>query len=361
MSTYRLLNYNKGDSVATGLYRPKTTAILFDKIWIPSDFRHSQYGQTLGYDKIPLSVCVIEEIEESIRSVNQINLMRNALFEGKKISDVDFKGAEIDGLRIMPYVGQNRPFYTVEEDVLGLEFLFSGSRNIGLKHVVNSFKRIYNIEIVPIYLGHTAFEESLLGRDDEMAQFQLQRYKHNLGINSVFQFDLFPIPNLSEFEKQTTHSAYEVCLSNMPVIVEERLKWRQVLEIRKDTKSIDKIRRFRRWVDLELDGKSRDEIIESLEKAIDDYKYALKKHGIMTAIGGLTTILSTSSTVVDAFSGDFPAQVVAGLAISGGLITYTATQLSDYFEKKREPIALIYELENNSLSFAEKIKSRIKR
>lgn len=142
-------------------------------------------------------------------------MIRNALFEGKKISEVDFKGAEIDGLRIMPYVGQNRPFYTVEEDVLGLEFLFSGSRNIGLKHVVNSFIRIYNIEIVPIYLGHTAFEESLLGHDDKMAQFQLQRYKHNLGINSVFQFDLFPIPNLSEFEKQTTHSAYEVCLSNM--------------------------------------------------------------------------------------------------------------------------------------------------
>lgn len=40
----RLLNYNIGDIVATGLYHPKTTAILFDKIWIPSDFRHSQYG-----------------------------------------------------------------------------------------------------------------------------------------------------------------------------------------------------------------------------------------------------------------------------------------------------------------------------
>ena len=359
MSTYRLLNYNKGDSIATGLYRPKTTAILFDKIWIPSDFRHSQYGQTLGYNEIPLSVCVVEEIEESIRSVNQVDLIRKAFFEEKKNSEVGFKDAEIDGLRIMPYIGQNRPFYTVEEDVLGLEFLFSSSRNIGLKYVVNSFKRIYDIEIVPIYLGHTAFEESLLSHDDEMAQFQLQRYKHNLGINAIFQFDLFPIPNLSEFENQTTHSVYEVCLSNMPVIVEERLKWNQVIEIRKDAKSIDKIRRFRRWV--ELDGKSRNEIIESLEKAIDDYKYALRKHGIMTAIGGLTTILSTSSTVVEAFSGDFPAQVAAGLAISGGLITYTATQLSDYFEKKREPIALIYELENSSLSFAEKIKNRLKR
>ena len=45
MPNYRLLNYNQGDTVATGLYHPKTTAILFDKIWIPSDFRHSQYGR----------------------------------------------------------------------------------------------------------------------------------------------------------------------------------------------------------------------------------------------------------------------------------------------------------------------------
>ena len=76
-------------------------------------------------------------------------------------------------------MGQNRPFYTVEEDVFGLEFLFSVSRNIGLKQVVNSFKHIYSIEIVPIYLGHTAFEESLLAHDDEMVQFQLERYINN--------------------------------------------------------------------------------------------------------------------------------------------------------------------------------------
>ena len=74
-------------------------------------------------------------------------------------------------------------------------------------------------------------------------------------------------------------------------------------------------------------------IIQGLEKAIDDYKYALKKHGVMTAIGGLTTVLSASSTVIEAFSGDFSVQMSAGLAISGGLITYTATQLNDYFEK----------------------------
>lgn len=346
MAGYRLSNYNQGDAVATGLFRPKTTAILFDKIWIPSDLRHSQYGRTLKYDKIPLSVCVFEEIEEGIYNFNEIGSLRKRILGEKKNKKGKCKEAESSELRIMPFVQRNRPYYTVEEDVLGLDFLFSSSRNIGLKHVVNSFKRIYGIEIIPIYLGHTAFEESLLKHDDEMAQFQLQRYKHNMGFNRAFQFDLFPIPDLSEFEKRTTHSAYEGCLSNMPVIVEESLEWDKVLAMREDAESIKKIHRFRRWVDLELEGKSPNEIVDILGKAMDDYQYALKKHGVMTAIGGITTILSAYSTIIEAFSGDFSAQISAGLAISGGLITYTATQLSEYFEKKREPVALIYELEN---------------
>ena len=80
----------------------------------------------------------------------------------------------------------------------------------------------------------------------------------------------------------------------------------------------------------------------------------------MTAIGGLTTVLSASSTVIEAFSGDFSAQMSAGLAISGGLITYTATQLNDYFEKKREPIALIYDLEKSSMTIMERLKNKLK-
>ena len=161
-------------------------------------------------------------------------------------------------------------------------------------------------------------------------------------------------PSIS-VEEKTTHSAYEVCLSNIPIIVEDKLTWKQVMEMRGDIASIKKIHRFRSWVDSELEGKEKGEIIQSFEKALDDYKYALKKHGIMTVVGGLTTILSASSTVIEAISGDFSTQISAGLAISGGLITYTATQLSDFFEKKREPIALIYELEKK---FVESKRSR---
>lgn len=369
MSKFRLHNYSSGDSVATGLSRPKTTAILFDKIWIPNDMRHSELGHSLGYNEIPLSVCIIEEIEECKHNLNGKRLTRentkNTDIRGfkflpyvmhncpysieeiyrKRFSKENIENPYTRGFRFLPYVMPNRPYYTVEEDVLGLDFLFSTSRNIGLKQVVCSFKRIYGIEIVPIYLGHTAFEESLFSHDEKMKEFLLRRYKRNAFCHFS---DTFPIPDPSKFDEQTTRSAYEVCISNMPVIIEENLKWEQVLDMRQDTRSMKKIHRFRRWVDLECNGKSKNEIIQSLEKAIDDYKYALNKHGIMTAIGGVTTILSASSTVIDALSGGFSAQLSAGLAISSALITYTAAQLNDYFDKKREPIALIFDLEKMS-------------
>lgn len=347
MSYFSLLNYDKNDTVATGLYHPKTTAILFDKLWIPSDFRHSQYGHDLGYDKIPLSVCIVEEVEEGRYWEELINKI---FFKGKNFSGNSLEGIGIENLKIIPYVAMNRPFYTVEEDVLGLDFLSSSSRNIGLKRVVSSFKSIYNIEIVPIYLGYTAFEKSLMAHDDLKTQFLLQRYKDYKDEGSSI-LDLITGGRFSEPEEETTHSAYEICLSDIPIMVEENLEWEQVMEMRSDSNSIKKVHRFRRWVDTELEGKEKSEIIQSFEEALDDYKYALKKHGIMTAIGGLTTILSASSSVINAISGDFSTQISAGLAISGGLITYTASQLSDFFEKKREPIALIYELEKK---FAEK-------
>lgn len=349
MPAYRLLNYESGDTVATGLNRPKTTALLFDKLWIPSDFRHSEFGHSLGYDQIPGRVCIVEEIEESIRINRSIHQIRNALLSGKKMSEVPFNEKDWDGLKIMPYVGQNRPFYTVEEDVLGLDFMFSAGRNLGLKNAVSSFKKIYGIEIVPIFIGHTAFEESMLAHDDEMVAFQLQRYHHNKMINTAFNFDLFPIPNRSEFEEKTTCNAWEVCINNIPTIVEEKLKWGQVLEVRRDEAAVKKLRRLKNWVNSDMNGKSRCEIAELLDQAIDDYSFALKKHGIMTTVGGVATVLSSSASIAEALSGGFTVQLSAGFMVAASLITYTASQLSDFIENKRAPVAFIYEIQQQKM------------
>lgn len=337
---YKLLNYKKGDSIAVGLERPKSTALFFDKLWIPSDFRHSKEGHLLGYDKVPINICIIEEIEEGIYRTDNLPFPFKPSKNSKKIKRVNEK------IKIMPYMGQNRPFLTVEEDVLGLEFLFSQNRNLGLKNVANSFKRIYNLDIVPIFVGKTSFEESILMHDEETFNLQLARYHHSKLINKTLPRNLFPIPDLNEFCEKETCNAYEIIINHIPSIVEKELSWNQVLEIRKDKASIQKLRRLRNWVDADLTGKSKEQITATIYQALDDYKFALKKHGIMTVIGSVGTLLSSSASILQAIPEGFNELLPAGLVISAGLITYTATQLSNYFKNRRDPIAFIYDIEN---------------
>ena len=281
------------------------------------------------------------------------------MLNGPKKSEVSFGKKAWDGLKIMPYIEPNRPYYTVEEDVLGLDFLFSAGRNIGLKNVVSSFKKIYGIEIVPIYIGRTAFEESILAHDNEMVEFQLQRYRHSKMLNNFHDFDLFPIPNLSEFEEKTTCNAWEVCINNIPTIVEEKLGWGQVLEVRKDKATVKKLHRLKNWINSDLEGKSRSEIAELIDQAIDDYSFALKKHGIMTTVGGVATVLSLSASIAEALSGEFTVQLSAGFVVAASLITYTASQLSDFIENKRAPVAFIYEVQQQKMLPKGKEKSRV--
>lgn len=340
MSTKKLLNYSNGDLVATGLERPKTTALFFDKLWIPSDYRHSDYGQSLGYDQIPLKICVIEEIEESITLFKHFDIIRETLLGNKKNKLVS------DEIEIMPYVGKNRPFYTVEEDVLGLEFLFSGGRNWGLKQAVISFKKNYGIDVVPIFVGRTKFEESIIDFDEDEMKFQLARYEHSTELNSIFQFDLFPIPQLDRWDCISQCNALEASISYVPEIIEESLEWKQVLDVRKDKDSRNKLLRFRNWTNTDLAGKSKSEIIENLENAVDEYKFALKKHGILTTLGGFTTILTSTSTILEAITNDFSGKLSAGFIVTAGIVTYTASQLTEYIQAKRTPVAFIYDILN---------------
>ena len=345
---FKLLNYDEGDTIAVGLERPKTTALFFDKLWIPSQFRHSREGHLLGYDKVPLKLCIVEEIEESIYRTDNYML----LFSNNKEADKN-KKKDPNDLDIMSYISPNRPYLTVEEDVLGLEiglhFLYSQNRNLGLKNVANSFKKKYGIEIVPIFVGRTAFEESISKHDEETLKLQIERYKHSCAINKFYSMDLFPVPNLKEYATQETCCGYQVIIENVPSIIEKKLSWEQVLEIRKDKTSIKKLRRLRNWVDADLTGKSREQISAIINQAIDDYKFAIKKHGVLTTAGSIATVLSYTATIASAIPDGFTDILSAGLVVTAGIITFTATQISNYFKERRAPIAFIYDIQSEKI------------
>ena len=124
------------------------------------------------------------------------------------------------------------------------------------------------------------------------------------------------------------------------------MTWDQVKEIRRDKKSIKDLKRFRTWALQELKEKSHDEITDILDKELDDYKYALKKHGVLTTVGGFTTVLSMVSTIAGAVEGSQLQLAAAGFSITAGIVTFSAQQLYEYFDTRRQPIAYIYNIIN---------------
>jgi hypothetical protein len=61
MSRIGLVDYKDTDIVATGIIRPKTTVLFFDKIWIPPKMKYTTLGSLLGHDIILNEVCLLEK------------------------------------------------------------------------------------------------------------------------------------------------------------------------------------------------------------------------------------------------------------------------------------------------------------
>lgn len=201
-------------------------------------------------------------------------------------------------------IGHTRVNCDDEDEVA---YYSSYHRNMSIRQYTESIKRRFNIDVIPIYLKPT--------------QFDLDNYQENCSrVNAI-----------------------QLCVSEFPMVEESSLEWEQVWEFKIDHNS--EFRRFYLWSLDEFKEKSYSEIIDNINKELDDFKFSLKKHGILTSIGGFTAILSASATLISSIEGGLLSQIGAGLTISCGLITYAAQQATEYIETKRNPIAYIYDIE----------------
>ena len=71
-------------------------------------------------------------------------------------------------------------------------------------------------------------------------------------------------------------------LSGLQVVDENSTDWSQVLEFRRDEGAKRKYRRFRHWFDAEMVGKSRAFIEDEIAIRLEDYDWAVRKHGLKT-------------------------------------------------------------------------------
>jgi hypothetical protein len=309
------MKFKAKESVATGFVKPKTTALFFDKIWLPN--------MQIDCSKYIPSQILLTDIDDKVQAELSMmywhgicnNLARD-YNEEKKIQKM-----------------------IVNEKIFPDNFLFSSDRNAAIIEIVEYCRINQCIEMTPIFIEKTVFEKSLKWFNRVPFEEQMRLSKREGMTQEEFDIQFEALSNRKA-------NALEICIKNIPTAVEEKLNWEQITEIRKDKNSFNSIKRFKQRLNAEFIDKSESEIIECFEKAIDDYKFAIKKHGIPTTIGGLSTILTSTASIITSLM-DNPLEIIStGFIISAGIFTFTAQQVAEYLEKKREPIAFLYNIDN---------------
>lgn len=282
-----MFRFNNEEKCATGLVKPKTTAIFFDKLLVTDDLLDDNLSG-LGYANIPYEVLFHPDITHDDRLMVVHELAHY-------FRDMDLQESP-----------NNTNHFFNEHN---LRYKYSKHRNHGIYEIIEFYKH-FGINIIPIYFSQTDYEQHFLSTNNDRE---------------------FLSPTIS------------ICINKIPEIIEDKLSWEQVLNIRKDKKSLTKIRRFKNWTTLELTNKNETEIAAILEKNLDDYTFALKKHGVETTIGAISTVHSVGSTLVTALT-ENSNYLMHGITISAGITLFAIKSFIDTIEAKRHPIAIIYDL-----------------
>jgi hypothetical protein len=156
-------------------------------------------------------------------------------------------------------------------------------------------------------------------------------------------------------ETETIVTAVE----NLGIVNEARLDWQQVMDFRNDPDAKIRLRRMRHWFDFELVGKPMSYVTDAIATRLDDYEWALKKHGIETVTGSLSEVLDVRflSAASAAMAGlavaggpSWAAIGAAGLLLGKATLSVT-TKLVDLEDRKRgkgSEVAFIHELKRIS-------------
>ncbi len=172
---------------------------------------------------------------------------------------------------------------------------------------------------------------------------------------------LYPGPN--DCQRDFPTGKYEVLtasISNIALVDEANLNWSQILEFRKDPDARNKYRRFVRWVDAELKDKTPEEVEDLIAIRLDDYEWAVRKHGMKNKLGTLSTILepkflSTVSVTLaaSAFAGaGIWTALVGGALVAGKALLHFGTTFVDSLDEQRKT--------NYEVAYVYDIKSRLK-
>ncbi len=176
----------------------------------------------------------------------------------------------------------------------------------------------------------------------------------------VLRLKSYPVyQSWNAFNKEYKSGNYSVIvstISNLNIVLEDELTWDQVIEFRADKKARNSYRRFVHWLDKEMVGKSQSFIEDEISLKLEDYNNSIKKHGIKTAIGTLSSVLDEKFLAsASAMSGALFLAGGPGVAILGGAglvvgntllkIAEDAYDVQEELDEQKKDIAFIFEVQ----------------
>lgn len=175
--------------------------------------------------------------------------------------------------------------------------------------------------------------------------------KYNLNIKTLF-------PSRDDYELEYSpgdHRVLFACLKDVALPDEKELAWEQILEIRKDKVSKERLRKLIHWLDKEMVGKSTSFVKDEINQKLEEYEGALRKHGIKTLRGTVGKLLDYQNLVKAAVTFGVVSSLNIGidplLAATGYMLGKTAIEITDlYLDYKdlqigpNSEISYLYEL-----------------
>lgn len=167
-------------------------------------------------------------------------------------------------------------------------------------------------------------------------------------------------PNEDKFNKdypEGPYVAYQAALESIPVIDNDSVEWTQILQVREDPSAIRKLRDLRLWLEMGIKTSSVSQAQELIQQKLEDYNWAIEKHGLKTITGAISTLLdwktptaaAAAGALGTAVGGPIWAAVAGGLVIAGSIAVWVAERRIDHEDTVQgghREVALLYDIQS---------------
>ncbi len=316
---WKPLSVKSNDTVCITLTKHKTSALCYDKIWYPFEGFVPDEIRTAGLGAAELELALINF---------------DSILMDPELAEANLSREEIERIITQPISEERQEKKSLLKDrkpIIDAAISFSMSLenySSDPHHFIRYLRELIYRKTKNIYTPVYSTTKKYFNDYNEVSETKHQNVRLNLVLS----------------------------LSNLEIVDENSLSWEQVIQFRQDKDAKKKYKRLIHWLDKEMIDKPQSYIEDEIYLKLDDYKTALKKHGVKTVLGTISDVLDgkfligTAAVSAPTFLSGYPAlsALVTGSIVAGKIVVSGAQRWIEY--KHTEPdkyreVAYIYEIE----------------